>query len=459
MARFARSVVFLTLVISMLFGPGTAAGIPGAQAQAGVGTIAYTPASTRNEVRLINSDGTNNRPLWKSGVPDQPGADDIWSMAWRANGSALTFASTHEAECSLNHADVYTINADGTGYRRITEGPACAALASLPKGTVRVPVKNVSLYESFTGFAYFQGAPGLQIINLPPNGSTTLTFNNVADFGAGELQVGVSVQGAWREVSTATAVDVVTGGTVTTGTLNVSPLDEYYVWEAFSPTWHYSGSQIGYLFNYNSIRKISPTPAPLDFGANMLAAPGSAMPDFVSRLAYGPTQATANQLLYVGSTTFEDRSIYLVTEGSSSPGTPLVTLDFSEWIMGLAWLPDGSGFAYSLLETSYSPTYTQSANIFIYTFANKASTRVTHYTDQFAGQLSVSPDGQQIVFERGSSIDIGYELENSDLYIVNRNGSGVRLLVANGRAPAWRPGASAPPVTLNRRVYLPFMRK
>ena len=63
-------------------------------------------------------------------------------LAWRPDGRELAFSSEHEEACSLYESDVYAIGYDGAGYRRVTNSPACAALAGLPKGSVKVNVTN-----------------------------------------------------------------------------------------------------------------------------------------------------------------------------------------------------------------------------------------------------------------------------------------------------------------------------
>lgn len=456
MIRITRVVFQVFLLAAVVMGFLGTAGVRYAQ---GLGTsgIAYTPASARNEIRMINQDGSGDRQLWSTGKPSFNGVDGIRSMSWRPDGGTLVISSTHEAICSLNYADVFTINADGTGYRRVTEAPACAALATFPQGQVLVPVLNNSS-ESFTGFVYFQGASSAQVVNLPPGGSTTVTFPSVADFGVGELQTGAFFQGPLRNISIAIAVDVIAGGSVTTAQLVVFNLSDFNFWETHSSTARRDGQRIAYVLNFNNVRGISPNAAALDFGEPLLATPQSSLPDFVSWLAYGPTAATANQLLYVGSNAFDSLSVYLVTEGSATPGTPIMTHDSVDLIYGLAWLPDGSGFVYSVRETTFDPTYTVSSNLFLYTFATQKATRVTNFQGEFTGQLSVSPDGQQIVFERGAIVNLNQEVVDSDLWIINRNGSGLRLLKAGAFAPAWSPGTSST-ITYNNHVFLPLMHR
>ncbi len=66
----------------------------------------------------------------------------------------------HEETCSWYQSDVYAIGYDGTGYRRVTNAPACAVLATLPKGSVTVDVAN---YTSSLVWVYVAGAPGIKM--------------------------------------------------------------------------------------------------------------------------------------------------------------------------------------------------------------------------------------------------------------------------------------------------------
>lgn len=399
-------------------------------------TIAYVRGDTGDEIRLVAPDGSGDRLLWAHGQNDPSEVYAVWSLAWRHDARALAFASTHENWCSLNHADIFSLGADGGGYRRVTEAPACTDLSAYPKGTVQVPVEN-PLYETFVGFIYFQGAPSIQQVSLPPGGSGVVTFEEVADFGSGEdgLQLATVIVGVNREVAIGTAVDVQAGGTVTTVPLTVYPPPGY--WEAHSPTWRSDGSRLGYVFNFNSLRQIVPNPTPRDFGED-LQTDVSQMPDFAKLLAWGPA-SRADELLYAGNRIYDTEGIYLTSEGSATAGEQLVAYDATEAVLGLAWLPDGSGFVYAVTEGDYFGE-DRGANLFVYDFASRQTARVTSFSGEFAGPLSVSPDGQQIVFERAAEmVEFGYDLVNPDLWVVNRDGGGLRLLVENGRVPAWSP--------------------
>ena len=406
-------------------------------AQAGTDTIAYLRPNdaTGDEIHLIAPDGSNDRVLWSTGVADPQHVYDISGLAWRPDGTELAFDSSHENWCSINSADVYVVNVNGQGYRRITDAPACGARGSYPTGTVEVPVQNSS-FDNFTGFVYFQGATGVKMVSLPPGGSTTLTFENVADFGAGELQIASMIVGNNRDIQLGTAVDVAAGGKVRTATMSLyMPAID---WRAHSPTWRSDGTKVGYVLNFNSLRKMDSAPTPLDFGDDLLAVKEADLPDFVDFLTWGPTPATANQLLYVGNTAFQTEGIFRVNEGSTTPGEPLLTYEVYEQIIGLAWLPDGSGFVFA--KKNFSDMFTlKSADIFVYRFATQQATQITQFDGEFAGRLSVSPDGTQVVFERASALEdeYGSVLTDPQLWIMNLDGSGLRLLAQHGRAPAW----------------------
>jgi TolB protein len=447
-------VVALALLLALLLD--TAAGPPAAMGQttdtpatpavpAAVGSIAYVNAATGDEIRLVQPDGSGNRRVWAHGLADPNSVYRVTSLAWRPNAAELAFASSHENWCSLNDADIFAIAADGHAYRRITQAPSCAGLAAYPKGTVRVPVENSSILgDSFAGFVYFQGAPSILPLTLPPGGSSVLTFNNVADFGEAFEQVAVMIVPPNRAIAFETAVDVVAGQTVTTGEMGVYVPDTF--WETRFPTWRSDGSSIGYVLNFASLFRLPPNPSPLDLGTELQTEPAN-MPDFADLLAWGPP-SRANQLLYAGNTVFDSEAIYLLTEGSSGAGQKLLAYEVWEQVRGLAWLPDGSGFVFAVEEDNDSFESVR-ANVFEYTFATQQMKRLTNYSNLFAGQVSVSPDGTQIVFDRSAAKEPDAP---ADVWIMNRNGSGQRLLAANGRAPAWSPRA----VPVVRRAYLPI---
>ena len=106
--------------------------------------------------------------------------------------------------------------------------------------------------------------------------------------------------------------------------------------------------------------------------------------------------------------------------------------------------------------------FRSNANVFHYDFTSTTVTPLTTFTNEFAIDLSVSPDRQAIVFERSASLD----LTSGDLWIMQRDGTNLRLLVENGLRPSWSLQAlqlptltPAPIPTGQSAVYLPTVRR
>ncbi|HSM58472.1 MAG TPA: hypothetical protein VK879_20120 [Candidatus Sulfomarinibacteraceae bacterium] len=433
----------------------------------GEGSIAYVrPNDTSgDEIRFIEPDGSGDRLIWSTGKADPFAVDAITSLAWRPDATELAFASDHEKDCSILRSDIYGVYPDGSDHRRITNAPTCEELAAYPKGTVVVEVENQT-GGSGPFFIYVQGAPGLQFISVAPGAVTTVTVHDVADLGQGLLQFS-AVTDANRRWWGA-PVDVQAGATVEAPRLVLG--EGLLEFGADWPTWRSDGSRIGYVVGLGTPYHIEANPGLLELGDLLLDGQSSAL--FVDLLTWSPAAANANQLLYGGSGFAVDLSevgVFRIYEGSPDPGEVLVSpSEVWHTVTGLAWLPDGSGFIFAMSEDTFIG---EKADIFEYSFSTGQATRLTDFSTEFAYQLSVSPDGQRIVFERVTELLV-WEDPQVDLWIMNRDGSGQRLLVENGRAPAWSPGEiqsppsptptptptqPPPPPGLDARNYLPFV--
>jgi hypothetical protein len=423
-ARISWSILAVSLLASLtvLF-----QAMPPVAAQSAEGTIAYVRYNdeTGDEIWLLEPDGTNNRRIYSTGKPDPEGVAYIFRLAWRPDAAEIAFSSSHEMTCSLYESDIYAIHPDGSGYRRITNAPACDDLANYPKGSVRVEVQNwTGRTEMF--YIYLQGAPSIQGVYLAPAATGVVTFNGVADFGDGYPQFAVAAWGHARWFGSASA-DVQPGTTVD-ATPSLSLTAYGYSEEIFtkSPTWRSDGSKLGYIFSVGILRQIEAGPPPGLYGEPLLAGDAQT-PLYISNLAWSPQPALADQLLYEGLD-IGGTGIYSVTAGSQDRGELVLPLGYWDDLLGLAWLPDGSGFVYAMTED-----YNVRSNLFEYNFASGQVARLTDFTDEYVGYPSVSPGGQQIVFVRSS----GLQGAATDLWVVNRDGSGLRLLVENGHLPTW----------------------
>jgi hypothetical protein len=391
---------------------------------AGDVTIAYVRPNDQSgdEIRFIEPDGSRDRLIWSTGKPDPYGLERISSLDWRPGGSELAFVSDHEWACSIFESDLYGIRPDGSGYRRITNAPACAELAAYPTGAVVVEIQNRT-ESAGPFFVYVQGAPGPRFVSTS---SDTVLVDEVADLGAGILQFVTVTDGTYRWWGL--PVDVRAGSTVH-APRQVLSADAFTEFGAQSPSWHSSGTKLAFVLGLGSMRQIGANPGPLSAGDSLLG--GVATAGVVNdHLAWGPIPAVADSLLYAtfASDGFVLDGIYLAAAGGSNRGVRLAATE--GLVQGLAWLPDGSGFVYSAAED-----FDSHANIYAYSFASDQITPLTSFTNEFAGQLTVSPDGQRIVFERAA--DLYFPSEPPALWIMNRDGGDQRLLVENGRAPAW----------------------
>ena len=419
---FRLVTVFLLLFVGLTFLPfGNRVGANGG------GTVAYVRNGT--EIRLIESDGSNDRRLWTH--PDAKKELGIYDVAWRPDGKELAFSSAHAAASSLYHADLYAIRPDGSGFRKLTNPPDRAEFARYPKGAVSVTVRNdqpsyrQSQASAGVFIVYVAGADEPQQITLPPGSAKTVLFKNVADFG-NMAQAVVAMWGNYRWFTP--GVEVQAGRTTKAPVFSITG-DGIELLGAFHPVWRSDGSRVSYrngVCTLNSV-PLNPTPGeyvydPLFGGKNPL---GTCVWD------WGPTPATANQLLYTENAS-GDSSIYRMTEGGTHPGQKLAQFSNIEYqlLFDLQWLLDGSGFVFS-----NQTLMRDSANLFRYDFASRKTTQITRLENEFTGEFSISPDGRSIVFERSKSLD---ENRAIDLWIVPLNGGNPRLLVNNGFSPSWR---------------------
>ena len=388
--------------------------------------IAYVRGGT--EIRLIEPDGTNDRRLWTH--PDARSELGIYGLAWRPDHKELAFSSGHAAVASLFHSDLYAVQPDGSGFRKLTNPPDLSEFKRFPKGSVTVTVRNgqppYRQAQASAGvfIVYVAGAEEPQQVNVPPGAARTLVFNAVADFG-NKAQAIVAIYGSFRWFMP--GVDVQAGRMTKAPVFSITG-DGIEYFGAFRPVWRRDGSRVSFRNGVCTLGSVPVNPPVGEF----VSAPlfGGKTPLGACTWDWGPTAALENQLLYTENAS-GDSSIYRITEGAAPPGTKLIPFTDIQYqlLIDLHWLPDGSGFLFS-----NQTLMRDSANIFRYDFATRKVVPVTRLANEFARTFSVSPDGKSIVFERAKTLDKDQE---ADLWIVGVDGSNMRLLVRNGFEPSW----------------------
>ncbi len=401
-----------------------------APAASPVAGIAYVRGS---EIHLIAPDGTGDRVLWSSpaGPPISQFLTPVSGLAWRPDGTELAFASDHEQAYSWFQHDIYALRADGRGLRRLTNPPARADLASYATATVRVTVINSTLdYGSFV--VYMVGASAPATVVLGPGGSEIVTFKKVADLGKVAQPI-VAIFGEKRWFGDR-APDIEAGTTFDAGLLRITGPSYASGWGAGGPVWRSDARDVAFiLLPWCTLRYVADQPPA---GPSMQALVNENA--FTGFCGYdrGPTAATANKLL-VASRSENVTSIYLVTEGATSPGTPLVSLDDYNFIYDIRWLPDASGFLVAMRDGLMD----DNVNFYEYDFPAGPLRQLTDFSvpDEQLRGFSLSPDGRRIVFEWSTTSLVASGPH--DLYVINRDGSGRRLLARDATSPAWSPVA------------------
>jgi hypothetical protein len=408
------------------------------------GTIAFVnQAQERDEIWLIEPDGSGSRRLWTPGPVDEGAGTRITGLSWRPDSGSLAFASDHEWLCSWYNSDIYTIISNGSGLRRVTNGPDCSSLANYPKGTVTVTIENATFNSGVFG-VYLQGSPAVQTISLSPFGSGMLTFTDVADLGD-VVQPAVVIYGGYRWIGAAYA-NVQPGQTVHAGTLTIFG-EGFWGLGAYKSSWRQDGSGIGYTHTYcGTMYNISPNAPPGHIGQPVLNNEEAAS----CVMAWGPTPATANQILYFMDTWEDEQDgVYLANSGSSTLGTRIIPMEsfYGERVLDIKWLPDGSGFLFTKQHVDLGIM----SDIFEYNLTSGSISQITSFEDEeYAVNFSISPDGQQIVFEFRLEYD-----GPTDLYVIDRDGSNMRLLVPNAGHPTWSSGALQEPVFT--QLFIPVL--
>src|SRR5512142_182164 len=133
----ALSALFLFLVS---FGVSLPIDSRPAQAAAGGPAIAFvrTTANDGDQIWLVSPDGSNPHPIYSPGISNDHPQADIGPLTWKPDATEVAFSSDHESTCAVWQFDLYGIRPNGSGYRRITNGPDCAAFAGYSKGSVNI---------------------------------------------------------------------------------------------------------------------------------------------------------------------------------------------------------------------------------------------------------------------------------------------------------------------------------
>jgi len=330
--------------------------------------------------------------------------------------------------------------------------------------------------------AYIDGGLAPVEFTAPSGSAWEITFTNVPDFGPGVRQYvrvydrSETPLGFQCWFDPAAFADVQPGQVVAAGRL--TELQSTNCPFAFQPTWNADGTALNYLFRDSShninrptnIWQIGANPDPATIGDLVLDMGQFLNSDKLYMQARSPAPGRQDQLLFV-------QNNYAVTPIYLGTITDLANATFVDvgacprascTVTGLAWLPDGSGFIFSRSESGPGLTTPppEGGAIFQYSFAGHRTDELLRLPGEVIGQLTVSPDGATIAFERAQQLDGSLSTATfgpralcpCSLWLVDRDGGGLHQLTPDGRAPAWSPSAPPEAAPLRPSVWLPLVR-
>jgi hypothetical protein len=419
--------------------------------------IAYVSSSTTNrELRLIRPDGTQDTLLWQ--VPEETYPEDgiaLGGLSWRPDGSELAFDSGHDWQRSLNIRDLYSISPNGQNLRRITRPPTPDNYDQYPQGTVTFVLSamehgDVQIYiegmsEPYSYFAKI-GEDWTFTLPMADLGDNQRQYMRIWDQDEFNATCHFSEEG-WVDVIANTETDA---GRIyfSIGGMSCPVL--------FAPSWVHDGSALNYIYQEpdsvysdNNIWNIPHSPETGSVGERSLDFGSYVNRGKPYRIVTGPTPETANDIYFLETGSLSDYIYYMPANNPESHThidlglCPLTSCH----ILDVEWVPDGSGLIFSRQEDSATEGYF--GIIYYYDIATSQTTEILRLPGESIGNLSVSPDGNSIVFERATSLYSGVETVSfgdrllcpCSLWLVDRDGSNLHMLREDGRQPAWSPNS------------------
>lgn len=398
--------------------------------QALPGKIAFIRQN--KELHLINPDGTGDALVWTDPHPELGG---VGQPAFRPDGREIAFVSLFEAGGSYYDSNIYGIQPDGAGLRRITAPPLLNALAGYPKGSVTVEIVNRGPKTDFV-LTVEGRTDGIPII-LASGMMGTFTVPDIADLGDNVPQAVVVIHAYRRWINPALILDVKAGQTVTANE-RIEITGEGISLGVSSPSWRGDGSTLAVISGSGAPFYITSEPSLLQH-AELLTDPGSVT---ASSVVWSPKEdlfAYGDALLH---------GLYVFR--NEDPVRPeLLVNQENNYYSGVAWLPDGSGLVYSLISSILD-----NSNLYLYDFASGSHRALTSFENEFAADPSVSPDGKYVAYSRSANRKTGY-----NVWVAALDGSQEWKVADDGSMPSWgipssgEPGAES--ITIVDLAYTP----
>ena len=368
----------------------------------------------RNSLFAINANGSSRREL-------APNIEVSSTLAWSPNGQRLAFLS--------GDSDIYTVNADGSRLTKQFSGDSCKAanfkitwvsnsqkfvFARSCDGYTSDAPGSQSLYTSdTTGIKGTKLVRNLEVGGEPPKTEISSEFYLSPD---GQQVAFVKDKNIYKmnvDGSGMTQLTKILGEYTSGGSELVWSPDRTKI--AF---WlgTYPKQQI-YTINVDgsNLKQLTNNPQNQAYSLKLFWSPDS------SRIAYYYNKA--------GDRGGKQQDIYAI---DINTGTPQNITKKPTRYDALSWSPDGKVLAFATGDFYQQKLYTMNAD------SSKLTQLATQLELSGISQLPWSYDSQQIAFTFNE-----IKGEKSNLYVINRDGSGLIKLTnnndLNASTPVWQP--------------------
>ncbi|MEG4166950.1 DPP IV N-terminal domain-containing protein [Microcoleus sp. S13_D1] len=401
----------ITLFLSLQSPPTTAAQKPSRLAFV---ALQMRGSEFRTSLFGVNADGSSRREL-------APNIDVSYTLVWSPNGQRLAFVG--------GDTDIYTVNADGSRLTKLFAGDACKAanfeiawfsnsqkllFARYCNGFTSDTPGSQSLYTSDTsGIQGTKLVRNLEVGGYPPKTEISSQFYLSPDgqqvaFVKDKNIYKMNADGSGMKKLTKSPGEYISGGSQ----LVWSP-DRTKIAFLFGA---YPKQQI-YTINADgtNLKNLRNNPQNEVYNVKIFWSPDS------SRIAYYYNKP--------GDSSGEQQDIYLL---DINRGTAKNLTQKPRNYGQLSWSPDGKFIAFVAGEFNHQKLYTINAD------GNQLNQLATRLKPSGISQLAWSSDSQQIAFIYNET-----EGDKSNLYVINRDGSGLTKVTndkdLNASNPVWQP--------------------
>ncbi|MEG4806955.1 DPP IV N-terminal domain-containing protein [Microcoleus sp. F8-D3] len=371
-------------------------------------------SEVRNSLFAVNASSSSRREL-------SPNIDVSYTLVWSPNGQQLAFVS--------GDTDIYTVNADGSRLTKQFAGEACKA-ANFEIGWFSNSQKLV-FARSCDGFTSdTPGSQSLYISDTSGIGGTKLVRN--LEVGGVPLKTEISSQfyisPDGQQVAFVKDKNIYKMNADGSGIIKLTKSPGEYISGGSQLVWSPDRTKIAFLFGAypkqqiytinadgTNLKNLTNNPQHEVYSVKLFWSPDS------SRIAYYYNKP--------GDSSGEQQDIYLL---DINRGTAKNITQKPRNYDALSWSPDSKFIAFVAGEFNNQKLYTIDAG------GNQLNQLAPQLKPSVISELFWSADRQQIAFIYNET-----EVEKSNLYVINRDGSALTKLTnekdLNASNPVWQP--------------------